>query len=323
MGANALRRVMSEVANLSAAERGEVRDSIDRISAAADVAGILAERLPACPDCGEGNPRRWGTTGAGTPRLRCRGCGRTFNALTGSPLEGLHKRDLWVSYAEGMVRGETLQAAADRVGVTLATSHLWRHRFLRAQRTSAKPAARGIAEEDETFVPRSEKGAYAWRLMRLLPSLPSPIRRGRKRGRQGIGAGLSRDQVAVVCVRERGSRLARTGVADGTTAAAIAPVLSASVASDCLLMTDAGRPTGAAARLAGLSHIPVVGGRCGANPAHHIQTVNAYHASFKIWFARFRGVSTRWLGNYAQWFATLSEFASPPTGNAMLRMAVG
>jgi len=323
MSAKTLRKVVTAVATLSPGERGEVRNCIDRIAEQANVAGLLAERLPDCPSCGAGNPHRWGKSGAGTPRFRCRGCGRTVNALTGSPLEGLHKRELWVSYAEGMTRGETLQAAADRVGIALATSHQWRHRFLRAQRTSAKPVARGIAEEDETFVARSEKGAYAWRLRRLLPSLPPPARKARKRGRHGLRPGLSHDQVAIVCVRERGSRLARTGVADGTTAAAIAPVLLTSVAPDCLLMTDAGRPTGAAARLAGLSHIAIVGGRGGIDPAHHIQTVNSYHASLKIWLAHFRGVATSWLGNYAQWFATLSEAETPVTGSAFLRLAMG
>ena len=60
----------------------------------------------------------------------CRACERTFNALTGTPLAHLQKREKWLEYARAIVDGLSLRKAAKRVGVHLETSFRWRHRFL-------------------------------------------------------------------------------------------------------------------------------------------------------------------------------------------------
>ena len=93
-------------------------------------------------------------------RYMCKTCERTFNALTGTPLAHLHKRELWLDYARALVEGVSLRKAAWRVGVHLETSFRWRHRFLAAARNNKACALTGIVEADETFILKSAKGFH-------------------------------------------------------------------------------------------------------------------------------------------------------------------
>jgi transposase-like protein len=51
-------------------------------------AGIDARRgaIEACLHCGAAALQRWGATGTGMRRWRCKTCGRTFSSVTGSAL---------------------------------------------------------------------------------------------------------------------------------------------------------------------------------------------------------------------------------------------
>ena len=50
-----------------------------------------------CPHCA----REWAVSrgmARGLRRYQCKGCGRTFNALSGTPLSGLHHKERWLSF---------------------------------------------------------------------------------------------------------------------------------------------------------------------------------------------------------------------------------
>jgi transposase-like protein len=74
----------------------------------------FGERAP-CPHCQSMRVGPWGRA-SGLRRYRCRDCGKSFNALTGTPLARLRKRSAW--------------KAAAQCGVSVPTSFRWRHRFL-------------------------------------------------------------------------------------------------------------------------------------------------------------------------------------------------
>jgi len=66
----------------------------------------------ACPHCEAKRVIRHGHAN-GLQRYRCRECGKTFSALTGTPLCGLHKRGKWLGQAEALREGLTLHQVAD------------------------------------------------------------------------------------------------------------------------------------------------------------------------------------------------------------------
>jgi transposase-like protein len=82
-----------------------------------------------CPRCDSRDVVHWGKASA-LPRYRCKGCRRTFNALTKTPLAGLRMKDKWPAQAEALIDGVSIARAAKRCDVDYTTAFRWRHRFL-------------------------------------------------------------------------------------------------------------------------------------------------------------------------------------------------
>ncbi len=137
--------------------------------------------LHASPHCGA--PRQqligWGRQ-RGLPRYRCKACGRTCNALSGTALARLHKAEQWLAYAQALIDGTSVRVAAQRCGIAKNTAFLWRHRFLSAATDHQARHEQGIVEVDETFFLQSFKGQR---------QLPRPARR---RGGVGTTRGTGR-----------------------------------------------------------------------------------------------------------------------------------
>ena len=97
-----------------------------------DVVAELGQRRVdsiGCPHCASRDVVHWGKASA-LPRYRCKGCQRTFNALTNTPLAGLRMKDKWPAQAEAMIEGVSIAKAAKRCDVDDTTAFRWRHRFL-------------------------------------------------------------------------------------------------------------------------------------------------------------------------------------------------
>ena len=100
-------------------------------SLAAIELGVDDERR--CPRCGAGGAVKRGKA-RGLRRFQCKECGRTFGALTGTSLSGLHHKERWLAFDASLAEGETIKASAARCGIAPSTAHRWRHRFLAAVR---------------------------------------------------------------------------------------------------------------------------------------------------------------------------------------------
>ena len=163
----------------------------------------------------------------GLRRFWCKECGKTFGALTGAALSGLHHKERWLAFGASLGTGETIKESAERCGIAPSTAHRWRHRFLAAVRQAPDRLA-GIVEADETFVLESRKGE------RKLERKP------RRRGGKAKKRGLSREQVPILVAADRGgATLSHTLPA--LNADSVKDVLEPVLAPDALLVSDANR----------------------------------------------------------------------------------
>src|SRR3954447_9807776 len=144
-----------------------------------------------CPHCGGREVTLWGKA-SGVPRYRCKSCGRTFNALTKTPLAHLRKKDKWLEQAGALIDGASVSKAAERCDVAYTTAFRWRHRFLEALSLDKPKNLSGIVEGDETFILESFKGKRS--------GIP---RASRKRGGKAAKRGLSAEQIPVIVARDR------------------------------------------------------------------------------------------------------------------------
>ena len=130
--------------------------------AAQDAAIALIEQTAQaslhCPACGARHIHRHGHA-HGLQRYRCVRCGRTFNALTGTPLAHLHHKTQWLAYAGCLLASFSVRKAAEHVHIHRNTSFRWRHRFLALAKTDRPRCLHGITEADEMYLLESQKGA--------------------------------------------------------------------------------------------------------------------------------------------------------------------
>ena len=246
---------------------------------------------PECPHCRSTAVKKWGAAN-GLGRYRCKQCGVTFNALSGTPLAQLHKRELWAAHAQTLVEGISLRKVAERIGVDLTTAFRWRHRFLQAPKALKAKRLEGTVEADETYFLYSEKGARG---------LGRPAR---KRGGVAKKRGLSDEQVPVLIARDRNAATTDEILKDRSTRS-IAAVLEPVVAKSAILVSDGAQAYRAFANQAGLPHVALnlsAGERTwGIYHIQNIQNVNNYGSRLKTWMRRFNGVATKYLDSYLGW----------------------
>lgn len=155
-----MQRVWALVGRLTRAQRKELLDRLTTQTAASESVELLepaGSRHKRCPHCASERIVRNGSAD-GLQRYKCRGCCKTFNALTGTPLSRLRHKGKWLDQTGALADGLTVHRAAERLGVAPSTAFRWRHRFLAVPR-GVKPAVlAGVAEIDETYVLAPSRG---------------------------------------------------------------------------------------------------------------------------------------------------------------------
>src|SRR5450830_1312844 len=109
-----------------------------------------------CPACRSQHLHRHGHAND-LQRYRCVPCGKTFNALTGTPLAHLRHKSLWLDYADCLLNSNSVRKAAQQLGIHRNTSFRWRHRFLALAKTDRPRCLHGITEADEMYLLESRK----------------------------------------------------------------------------------------------------------------------------------------------------------------------
>ncbi len=298
MDSKDFRALVAGLGDLTASQRRALATALERKLPVNEALRLIEEEFTASPACGHCHSERiapWGRA-SGMKRYRCKDCRRTFNALTGTPLAQLHRRDAWLAYGQALAEGVSLRRAAKRCRIALDTSFRWRHRFLATAKETRAKAVVGVVEADETFFRKSAKGSK-----RLVG------RRPRKRGGKAK-PGLSRDDYApVLVVRDRHGATADHILPDlesATIAARLAPI----VERDAVLVSDGREAYAAFAEKRGVLHIHLNasnGER--VYEGFHIQNVNAYVSRLKEWMRRFKGVATCYLASYLGWWRLIDR----------------
>ena len=135
---------LSEIDRLSEAQKSEVGEVLaGRPAGEASVAAVetCVGEDRTCPHCGTHGAVANGKS-RGMQRYRCQSCNRTFGAVTGTSLSGLHHKDLWLTFAECLADGDTVAVAAKRCGIALSTAFRWRHRVLASIVTTSQKLTR-------------------------------------------------------------------------------------------------------------------------------------------------------------------------------------
>lgn len=330
MEAGAFARLAARVERmLTAEERQELRRRLDRADQAAAVATAIAARAEGvaaagvCPCCGGRGAVKHGRDRLGRQRFRCRaapdGCGRTFNALTGTPFARMRKPERWPGFATALSGGFVSidRLAAMGLGVARLTAWRWRRRFLAAQAQRQAPTLRGVVEADETDFRTSFKGSRGW-----VRGHPPEDRPPRYRGEPALRRGTSREQVAVLSAIDSAGAIVETPLAG---LSAVRTLLAGRIAPGSVLCSDGAQTYVRVALEAQCEHRriwvparkPPARRRRDARPRRPgvlgLGRVNAQHERMKTFVNRqARGVSTAQLPVYLGWLRALRRSGFEP-----------
>jgi len=279
-------------ASLSTADLARLRAWIASIAHPAECIALIEQAAQGrpCPHCHCPRSHRCGQA-SGLQRFRCLGCRRSYNALTGTPLARLRRKECWLMYLQCVLESRTVRQAAAVTGVHRTTSFRWRHRFVPGAARDRPRQLTAIVEADETYQLESQKGS------RTLDRPP------RQRGGVARRRGIHREHDCLLVARDRSGQTLDFHTGRGpVTAAQLATCLLPVLAPDVLLISDAAAAYRRFCADAGITHEAVnVQAGVRARGAIHIQNVNAWHSRFKSWLVRFRGVASRYLAHYSGW----------------------
>ena len=279
------------------------------IAVARKVRSIDHARL--CPRCGHGDVVKHGLDKAGCQRFHCHkgadgGCGKTFNALTGTPFARMRMQEKWAGYArlmEGFLSLDNVVATG--IGISRHTAWRWRHRMLAAQAAIQSAQVEGVIEADETFFRSSYKGHRGWK-----NGAPPENRPPRYRGGKAMKPGLSGEQVPVLTAVDRAGGVVEAVLRDRT---GIVPALDGRVGRGSVVCSDGLKVYVEVAVKNGSEHRRIEqprkdwlakakGGKPRKPGRLGLGRVNAHHEQLKTFINReLRGVSTKYLSNYLGW----------------------
>lgn len=288
------------MAKLSKSERRRALKTVRDIIRAAmfdDAVGGDYE-IERCPCCGSVAIVKKGKSRNGEQRYLCRDCGRTFSDSADRIL-GASKLllETWMAYAERFVLMFPLRECANRCCVCLKTAFTMRYRFIECLKEYSPEFHVGqgqACELDETFFPESFKGNYSKGSFNL-------PRKARHRGEQFHKCGLSRDRICVimgisdtnatffdvsgrsVVSRNRAEKALRGRIGTGMVVATVKATACIDLQHD--LKVALHKSYDSTDRSEGT-----------------ISRINTLHSLLDSFPARFKGVSTKHLGAYFDWF---------------------
>ncbi len=294
------RKILHNVSELSHDQRNCLEHELHSLDVKTTLCDLFEKRVEdnhSCLYCDSPQLIKNGFS-AGLRRYRCKNCGKSFNALTGTPLAGLRKKELWMSFSECMIESYSVRKTAEILGVNHKTAFLWRHRFLTFSHDHESKHFSGIVEAEDTYFRKSQKG---------VKKLNRPPR---KRGEISLKRGLSKEYVSVLIVCDRGGSEADfiTGLGD-VKETWLNRFLTQYLSEDCVFVTDKVSSFDLFCEKQMLKHKTVVSKPSEKvnSSVYHIQNVISYHSRLKQWMQPFHGVATKYLNHYLGWFHELTQ----------------
>ena len=274
--------------SLSEEEKILLLEDLDQSSAEETV---LIEDAPVvcCPHCKSKLFVRNGKRGA-DQKYKCKTCCKVFTSKTGTSLHRLQKPEKFELYRSLMQESYyPIKQIAKKVGISIQTAFDWRHKILSGTINEDK-SFEGVTEIDDVWFLYSQKGRKGLDYSRK--------RGGSKRaGDNGFQAKLlittDRNRTTDMSL----ARIGRLRKAD------IERKVSGRFAGSCELVSDKHRSIAAFAKSENLKHISFKASEHTAGGEYHVQNINNMASGLKaIINGTLKGVSTKYLQNYANWY---------------------
>lgn len=287
-------------ARLDIAEQKRVLKSLENTSQPMD-STVKQVPVTSCPYCGSTHFSKNGKRGT-TQRYFCKGCVKIFTGKTGTFLHGIKDRKKFKRYFKLMFEQYLpLSVMSEKIGISHQTAFDWRHKILSGLNITTDEF-KGITEIDDIWFLYSQKGRKGLKYSR--------IRGGSHR------QGDSKYQVKLLITADRQKEKDMSVLKIGRISKSdIKRKIGGKFNESCTLVSDKHSSISSFARSEGIRHKRFVSTKHTAGNDYHVQTVNNMATRLKnIVNHQLRGVSTKYLQNYSNWFGQKEEIKNQPKG---------
>lgn len=247
-----------------------------------------------CPYCSSNLVVKNGHRGD-KQRFICKVCHKTCTSSSGTSFHGIKKTDKFEEYHKLMFEQYLpIHLIAKKIGISVQTVFDWRHKILGGLNATTQEFS-GITEIDDIWFLYSQKGRKGLKFSRK--------RGGSKR------QGDNKYQVKLLITADRQSNkdfsVAKIG---RITKSDIERKVGGKFNESCTLVSDKHRSISAFAKSENITHVNFKASKHTAGGEFHVQNVNNLATRMKsIFNHQLRGVSTKYLQNYSNWFALKEE----------------
>ena len=254
-----------------------------------------------CPYCSSNKVYKKGKY-KGIQNYQCNDCKKYYRETTGTPLYRIQLKEKWQLYLDFMERGYAIKKIAKKLKISIQTSFDWRHKILSSLEQFVPTELREIVECDEMEFPHSSKGDKD--LKRDPRKRASDFKRNKNKDE------ISTVQVVTVIERETGNKFFKVVETKRLTKEQIALTLDGKLADGSTLITDkhnsyksymGGQDKIKHKRLLAKDHVDR------KDKSIHLQNVNNVHSQVRDFIKPFKGVSSKYLQNYLNWYAHKSN----------------
>lgn len=247
-----------------------------------------------CPKCGC-KIHKNGRTRNGIQKYICSGCGNTMSETTNTIV--CHSKlsfDIWSNVIDNLLNGFSLRRIAEENNISVLTSFRMRHKVLLALKTFIDNIElSGEIQSDEKYFSINLKGTKPNNMPRFSKkrtSTSSPYK------------GISHHKICVVsCIDENDNLLLQiTGLGRCTT-----KMLENSLGKKLKNAKSIKADSASAYQEFCFNHnlnLYAVPSGFHSNGQINIAEINGVHSQLETWLTKFRGVSTRHLQEYLNWF---------------------
>lgn len=278
--------------SLTEVEKGQVLSELQSSTGATP--RMEEAHVACCPHCQSKlfvkNGKR-----SGVQNYKCKSCYRVFTSKTGTSLYRLQMPDKFELYKTLMLASYyPINQMAEKVGISIQTAFDWRHKILSGMARDDK-AFEGITEIDDIWFLYSQKGRKG-------------LKYSRKRGgSQRSGDNDFQAKLLITADRRKTTnmslvRIGRLQKAD------VERKVSGMFSKGCTLVSDKHRSISAFAKSEGIDHVTFKASQHTAGGEYHVQNINNMASGLKTMInGILKGVSTKYLQNYANWYQLRSK----------------
>lgn len=299
-----LAKILSEISQLNFEDLFLLKEqiSLETEKQKKEIYAKLGEQVKFCPHCGSENYIKWGRYND-MNRFKCKNCNKTFLPTTGTAIHWSKKPNAFINFATVMFSKEfnTLKQQSKRVGISQNTAFYWRQRIL-ISLNSKTPTFKKATEMDDIWFHYSQKGRKG-------------LKYSRKRSRSSH-KGDNDFQSKVLITKERKSELDMSLMKIGRlNKRDLINKFMGKFTKTAILYSDKHPSIRAFSKAENINHESFKAKSHVKNKLCHVQTVNYLAGAFKDTVNKhFRGVSTKYLQNYANWFAIKEKYKNNKDG---------